>query len=281
MNDFSDRVVLITGAGSGIGRRFAQLFAEEGARIAAVDLSPELLESLASELEGDRAAYATADVTDSAAIAAAVEELQHQLGPADMLIACAGIGRETSAFNYCAEDVAAHIQVNLIGVSNSIAAVLPGMLARKHGHIVALSSLASYRGLPRLIAYSASKAGVNALMEGLRLELRGTGIHFTTMCPGYIRTPMTAPLENPPYLMELEYAVPRMMEAIRRKDLHCAFPAQTVWPLRFLNVLPARFGDWLANRSYRRTWEKTRIAAGSSAPLEQRVATPEKALPRG
>jgi NAD(P)-dependent dehydrogenase (short-subunit alcohol dehydrogenase family) len=264
MNDLSDRVVLITGAGSGIGQRFAQLFAREGASIAAVDSSSEPLASLMAELAGKRAAQATADVTDFVALTRAVEELQGQLGPIDMLIACAGIGRETSAFNFRAEDVAAHIQVNLIGVSNSIAAVLPGMLARKHGHIVALSSLASYRGLPRLIGYSASKAGLNALMQGLRLELRGTGLHFTTMCPGYIRTPMTAPLENPPYLMELEYAVPRMMKAIRHKELHCAFPAQTVWPLRLLNVLPARLGDWLANRSYRKNWERTRIAAGSA-----------------
>jgi NAD(P)-dependent dehydrogenase (short-subunit alcohol dehydrogenase family) len=281
MNGFSDRVVLITGAGSGIGRSLARVIAEEGASIAALDLTPELLESLASELDGQRAAYATADVTDSAALAAAVEQLQQQLGPVDMLIACAGIGRETSAFNYRAEDVAAHIQVNLIGVSNSIAAVLPGMLTRGHGHIVALSSLASYRGLPRLIAYSASKAGLNALMQGLRLELRGTGVHFTTICPGYIRTPMTAPLENPPYLMELEYAVPQMMKAIRRKEFHCAFPAQSVWQLRLLNVLPARFGDWLANRSYRKSWEKSRIAAGSSAFGEHAASTSGNSLPGG
>jgi NAD(P)-dependent dehydrogenase (short-subunit alcohol dehydrogenase family) len=266
MNDFSNRVVLITGAGSGIGRRFAQLFANEGAIVAAVDLSPEPLRSLVAELAGTRAAWATADVTDSVALAKAFEELQLRLGQVDMLIACAGIGRETSALDYRAEDVAAHIRVNLIGVSNSIAAVLPEMLARGRGHVVALSSLASYRGLPRLIGYSASKAGVNALMEGLRLELRGTGITFTTMCPGYIRTPMTAPLENSPYLMELDYAVPRMMRAIRCKEPHCAFPSQTVWQLRLLRALPARLGDWLADRAFRKNWEGTRVAAGSGQP---------------
>src|ERR1700687_698178 len=189
MNDASNQVVLVTGAGSGIGRRLAQSFAAEGAAIAAIDLSPEPLASLAAELAGKRAAWATANVTDSVALAKAIEELQRQLGPVNMLLACAGIGRETSALHYRAEDVAAHIHVNLIGVSNSIAVVLPSMVARKQGHIVALSSLASYRGLPRLIGYSASKAGLNALMEGLRMELRGKGVHFTTICPGYVRTP--------------------------------------------------------------------------------------------
>jgi NAD(P)-dependent dehydrogenase (short-subunit alcohol dehydrogenase family) len=268
MNNFSNRVILVTGAGSGIGRRFAQLCADEGATIAAIDLTAEPLASLADELAGKRIAWRVADVTDLASHARAVEELQLQLGQVDMLIACAGIGRETSAFDYRAEEVAAHIQVNLIGVSNSIATVLPGMLARGRGHIVALSSLASYRGLPRLIGYSTSKAGVNALMEGLRLELRGTGVHFTTMCPGYIRTPMTAPMENQVPLMELDYAVPRMMQAIRREDLHCAFPAQTVWPLRLLRALPPRLADWLADRAYRKGWERTNITAATEQSTE-------------
>jgi NAD(P)-dependent dehydrogenase (short-subunit alcohol dehydrogenase family) len=281
MDDFSNRVVWITGAGSGIGRRLAQRLADEGATIAATDLASEPLESLAADLAGKRVAWAIVDVTDSDASARAVEELQCQLGPMDVLIACAGIGRETSAFDFRAEQFAAHIQVNLIGVSNSIAAVLPGMLARKQGHIVALSSLASYRGLPRLIGYSASKAGVNALMEGLRLELYGTGVHFTTICPGYVRTPMTATLENPPYLMELDDAVERMMKAIRRQEVHCAFPAQTVWPLRLLRVLPARLSDWLANRSYRKKWEQARVAAGSSSSGERLASASGKVSPRG
>src|SRR2546427_1486152 len=127
MNHSSNRVVWITGAGSGIGRRLAQLLADEGAAIAATDLAPEPLESLAAELAGKRVAWATVDVTDSDALAKAIEELQCQLGPVDLLIACAGIGRETSAFNFRADEFAAHIQVNLIGVSNSIAAVLPGI----------------------------------------------------------------------------------------------------------------------------------------------------------
>src|SRR5260370_38440848 len=112
MNDFSNRVVWITGAGSGIGRRLAQRLADEGAGIAATDVASEPLESLAAELAGKRMAQATADVTDSEALAKAVEELQCQLGPIDVLIACAGIGRETSAFDFRAEEFAAHVQVN-------------------------------------------------------------------------------------------------------------------------------------------------------------------------
>ena len=124
----------------------------------------------------------------------AVRQLESQTGPTDLLIASAGVGQETSADAFSAEVFSHVIQVNLIGVSNSIAAVLPGMRERRRGHLAALSSLASYRGLPRMAGYSASKAGVNALMDSLRVELRNYGIACSTICPGWIRTPMTAPL---------------------------------------------------------------------------------------
>ena len=112
------------------------------------------------------------DVTDLAATRAAVKDLEGRLGPTDLLIASAGIGRKTAADTFSAEEVNAHIQVNLIGVVNAVDAVLAGMRERRRGHLVVLSSLASYRGMPFMAGYCASKAGVNALFDSLRLELR-------------------------------------------------------------------------------------------------------------
>src|SRR5262249_60986560 len=136
-----------------------------------------------------------------------------------------GIGRETSALGFRAEDVEAQVRVNLVGVANSVEAVLPGMIGRKAGHLVAISSLASYRGLPKMAGYCASKAGVNALMEALRFELRPHGVAVTTVCPGWIRTPLTANINVPHlYMMEVGDAARRIVEAARQRPSFGAFP---------------------------------------------------------
>jgi short-subunit dehydrogenase len=256
MHPFADHVALITGAASGIGRRLALLLGREGARIAAVDLSVEGLASLEAELKGagGRCATAVADVTDAAAVQAAVSLLEGQAGPTDLLIASAGVGRETPADAFSAEVFAQTVRINLIGVANSIAAVLPGMRERRRGHLAVLSSLASYHGIPRMAAYCASKAGVNALMDALRVELRDSGVVCTTICPGWIRTPMTAPLSLPGVpMLEVEDAARRILTALHRRRAFVAFPAWDVWQVRLLRYLPRPAADWLAHRLWRRS----------------------------
>jgi NAD(P)-dependent dehydrogenase (short-subunit alcohol dehydrogenase family) len=253
MSEFHDRVVLITGAGSGIGRQLARLLSAEGARIAGVDLQPQGLAELTAELQGKPVATTRVDVTDLAALRSAVAELEGRLGPTDLLIACAGIGRKTAASPLMAEEINAHIQVNLVGVVNSIDSVLAGMQQRRRGHLVALSSLASYRGLPLMAGYCASKAGVNALLDALRVELRESGIAVTTVCPGWVRTPMTAPLRLPRReLMDVDRAAEVILKAIRRRAPFVAFPPRLVWQLRLLRYLPRPIGDWLAHKQMAR-----------------------------
>src|SRR5438874_5593182 len=244
-------VALITGAGSGLGRELARQLARNGVAIAALDRAPEGLVSLTEELaQGkQRIACAVADVTDAVAVRDAAADLARQLGPIDLLIASAGIGFETSALALRADDMARIIQVNLIGVANSIAAVLPEMLKRRAGHIAAISSLASLRGMPRMLGYCASKSGVNALLEGLRAEVKSLGIHVTTICPGWIRTPMTAQIKTPmPGLMEVHDAARKIIHALRRRRAFIAFPRGVAFRLRLLRWLPASWSDWLLRR---------------------------------
>jgi len=249
VDSFTNRVVLITGAGSGIGRQMALTLAGEGALVAALDLKPEGLATLVADLNGQRIATATGDVTDRNSLYPAVRELETRLGPIDLLIANAGIGAETGIDPYNAEGIEAQIRVNLIGVSNSIGAVLPGMIERKRGHLVAISSLASYRGLPKMAGYCASKAGVSSLMESLRVELQPIGIAVTTICPGWIRTPLTDNINVPhPFLMDPREAVNRILDAVRRRRTYFAFPGPTVRRVRLLRWLPARMSDWLVRR---------------------------------
>lgn len=246
MRSFAGQVVLITGAASGIGRQVSKLLHSEGAIIAAVDLREEPLKELASALGGERIAWRIADVTRFAELRKAVAELKQALGPVDLLFASAGIGIETSALAFRPADFEAVVNVNLIGVANSIAAVLPCMLERRQGHIAVMSSLASFRGVPRLMAYCASKAGVSSLMEGLRVEVMDKGIATTTLCPGFIRTPMTDVWGIPPgKLMELPYAAVRIVEAIRRRKTYAAFPLGLRSFLSLLRWLPCGLSDWL------------------------------------
>jgi NAD(P)-dependent dehydrogenase (short-subunit alcohol dehydrogenase family) len=242
------RVALITGAGSGIGRELARTLARDGMAIAAVDLKSEGLAALETELKqlGRKMAWEIADVTDAPALRDKVSLLEQRLGPIDLLIANAGIGLETPSLDYRAEDVAKVLGVNLIGVSNSIAAVLPGMLERRRGQIVGMSSLASYRGMPRMLGYCASKAGVNALLDGLRVEVRPYNIAVTTICPGWIRTPMTEHIKGPRLeLMEVGEAARRIAGAIRRRASFFAFPRSFAWRLQLLRWLPCSVSDWL------------------------------------
>jgi len=258
---FANQTVLITGAGSGLGRQFSLILAGEGASILGIDRAPEGLESLGKELAGKRYAWAVADVTDLNRLRAAVKDLEQRIGPADLLIANAGIGRDTSALDFHAEAVEAQVKVNLIGVANSIDAVLPGMLARGRGQIVGMSSLASYRGLPKMAGYCATKSAVNALLEGLRIELKPKGIDVTIICPGWIRTPLTANIGVPqPFMMEVDDAAKQIVEAIRQKRLFFAFPGPAVRRVRLLRWLPSGLSDWLVLRTVRR------LAKGSTKP---------------
>src|SRR5437660_9005732 len=218
MGHFSNQVALITGAASGLGRQLALQMAREGAAIAAIDLQTEPLAALAAELPGNNVAWAVGDVTDCEALRKAVLQIRQKLGPVDLLIANAGIGITNSALDFRAADFEAQIRVNLIGVANSVEAVLPEMLERKRGHIVGISSLASYRGLPRMLGYCAGKAGVSALMDGLRVELKPHGITVTTICPGWINTALAKIVAVPAnQLMELPVAADKIIAAIRQR----------------------------------------------------------------
>ena len=244
-------VALVTGAANGIGRNLALAYASAGTAVAAIDSDEDGLQSLQRTVveRGGRAACAVADVSQADPLRESVRSLEGQLGPTDLLIASAGVGLETSVDCWSDENLAKVIEVNLLGVAYSIGAVLPGMMQRRRGHLVALSSVASCRGLPHIFGYSASKAGVNALMEGIRVETKPFGIFTTIVCPGWIRTRMTAELHDRlPTMMTPEEAARRIMRAVQRRKNYCYFPAPMAWRLRILQFLPASISDWILMR---------------------------------
>lgn len=245
--EMEPQVALITGAGSGMGRQLVLDLCRRGWKVAGVDQNPLGLEELEQGLAAEQRdfAWAVADVTESASLAEEIGKLEARLGPIDLLIASAGVWNETHAVGMNAASIARIVGINLVGVSNTIAAVLPGMLARRQGHIAAISSLASYRGLPGQMGYCASKAGLNALMESLWLDVKSHGILVTTICPGHTRTPQAIGVHKDACLMPVETAASKILRAIDRRKRFQSFPWTVVAQLRLLRWLPMRLQEWL------------------------------------
>ena len=169
-----ERVTVVTGAASGIGRALCPLLGSNSARLILIDQDRAALASLAGELTaaGTGCATATVDVCDRRGLREAIQSRVCDLGPVDLLIACAGTGGATLVDQFDVERLAEIARVNFLGAVNTIDAVLPEMLQRRRGQIVAISSLMSYRGLPFGAAYSASKAALSRYLESLRPPLR-------------------------------------------------------------------------------------------------------------
>src|SRR5262245_11811980 len=194
MATLSGKVAVVTGASSGIGWELVRQLAGGGCKVGLVARREGPLRELEKLIAGagGTAAVAPADVGDRGQVEAAFRHIRERLGPVDLVVASAGVGKPTFLDPINIADVEEMVRVNLMGVVYTLSAALPEMLARKTGHLVAVSSLAGYRGLPGESAYCASKAAVNVYLDGLRIHLRGTGVKVTTICPGFVKTPMTA-----------------------------------------------------------------------------------------
>jgi short-subunit dehydrogenase len=192
------------------------------------------------------ATVAPADVAERQATVAAIHEVAARLGPVDVLVANAGVGAPTLLEPFNVDAIEKMFRVNLLGVVYAVEAVLPEMLRRGRGHLAAVSSLAAYKGLPGESAYCGSKAAVNVFLEGLRIQLRGKGIAVTTICPGFVRTPMTAVNEfSMPFVMEADEAARRIVKALRRRAKVFNFP----WPTALLMKLTRWLPDWAMART--------------------------------
>ena len=244
--------MMVTGASSGIGRGLALDLAKRGARLGLVARRQDLLDEVVSEVEsrGAKALALPANVQDAEAVRTAAEQLRAEFGTIDVLIANAGIGGSGDAAELKASEFAEVIQVNTIGSGNCVAAVLPDMVARGSGHLVAISSLAAYRGLPKSAAYCASKAAVSALFESLRLDLSGRKIDVTIIHPGFIKTPLTAGRQaEMPFLMELDDAVAKIVWAIETRRKSYAFPWQLASLVRLGMIMPNSIYDLISKRN--------------------------------
>lgn len=240
------RVAIVTGASSGIGAALAEQLAAHGVPVGLTARRAEELETLANKIRsrGGTAAVAPADAADATGTRGAIEALARALGPIDLLIANAGRGFDTPASDFSAAEAERTMQVNYNGAAYAIEAVLPAMLAAGRGHIVGISSLAAFRGIPCSGGYCASKAALSTLLESLRVELRWRGVWVTVVHPGYVRTPMT---ERDgywkPFMMSAERAAAIIVRGIAARRRVVNFPWQTSLLMGLLKRLPGPIYD--------------------------------------
>jgi len=190
---FQDRVAVITGGASGVGRGAAARIAAEGGRVFLWDRDDAALAAAAAAIPG--ATTARVDVADAAQVARAAEAAFRAGGRLDVLIASAGItGPTATLWEYPVEEWRRVIDVDLHGIFNSCRAIVPLMLQNDYGRIVNISSVAGKEGNPKASAYSAAKAGVIGLTKSLGKELALTGVRVNCVTPATFKSPILTQL---------------------------------------------------------------------------------------
>jgi short-subunit dehydrogenase len=249
--------VFLTGASSGIGEALARHYAAGGATLGLLARRGDLLRGLQACLAAPCEIY-PCDVRDLAAVSAAAQAFIARFGLPDLVIGNAGVSFGTLTEH--AEDAAVFrevLDVNVMGLVNTFHPFVRPMRERGSGALAGIASVAGFRGLPGATAYSASKAAAIRYLEGLRVELRGSGVRVTTLCPGYIATPMTRRNPYPmPFILQPDDAARRFARVIAAGSSYAVIPWQMAIAGRVFGALP----DWLYDRLVSRSGRKPRKA---------------------
>lgn len=240
---------LIVGASSGIGRSLALALARERRHVALVGRNEERLSRVASEVRmfGGEPLALLSDVRDPISIQAALAQIILRKQRIETVFLSSGVGLVTDLENFTSDSLEEMLQTNVLGVARWLEALQPLLKAQPGGATIAvLSSLAADRALPGQGAgYSASKAAVSQLCDGLRAPFAAQGIRLVIVAPGFIRTPMTTAIERMPLLMESEDAAAAILGGVRRGLPIVRFPRLAALAMASIRLLPPRLLDKL------------------------------------
>lgn len=231
----------VVGASSGIGAALATELVSRGADVA---ISARRAEDLERVSAGSMVTVPL-DATDPDAVARAAREVRGALGGIDAVVWSAGFWKQFDASTWDREVFAQHVEVNLLGFSNVLAAILPEMVRTRRGHVIGIASVAGYRGLSGAEAYGATKAAQINLLEAMRASLSHKGVRVTTVSPGFVRTEMTE--NNPfpmPFLIDPDEAATAIANGLERRRPEIVFPLPMTVLMKTANVLPVRL--WAA-----------------------------------
>lgn len=257
MRAFRDKVVLVTGGSSGIGRATALRLAGYGARVAVAARNEKALQEVAGEASsrGAEALALPTDVTDSGQCRRAVEATVERFGRLDILLCSAGLSMRTYFEGSDLAAIERVVRVNFLGVLYCTYFALPHV-KRTRGSLVAVSSLTGKRGIPSYAVYGATKFAVQGLYESLRLELRRDGVHVGVVSPGFVDTPLREKVigadgqpwpkpPDPPFrIWPVEKCVDKVVRLIARRRAQALLP----WFTGPLLWLDDALGDVIGDR---------------------------------
>ena len=232
------KLAWITGASGAICGELARRLAQAGVTVAATARPSEKLDRLAATSE--RIKSFPADVLNADELKACVARIESELGPIDLALMGAGMYMPFDIRNIDLDGFHKTMALNVDGVINGVAAVLPSMLARRSGHVAIIGSLFGYSGWPGNGAYGASKAAVINLAESMKLELEGTGVDLTIINPGFVDTPLNAAYDPKKklFVMSKERCARKILEKLGKKPFEIAFPPQVASFLKSMRSLP-------------------------------------------
>ena len=250
----ADGVAWVTGASSGIGRGVALELARRGYRVIATARRAEELAALSAEAAGLKGSIVPApcDVTDRAGIATLIESIETQHGPITLAYLNAGTYVPDKIGEVGGDGFRKTFALNVDGTVNCLGPLVKAMSARRNGQIAVTASVAGYGGLPRAIAYGASKSALISLCESLKFDLDKAGVTLQIVCPGFVKTPLTDKNAFPmPFLLDPDDASRRICDGFEHGGFEIAFPRRLAWPLKFLNMLPYSLYFWLVSKGTR------------------------------
>ncbi len=247
--------VVVSGSSGGLGLALARHYLRCGAIVGAIARRGDLLHKLTIEFPDQVHCYQL-DVCDTAAMQRTAEHFITHAGLPDIVIANAGVSAGTLTEHV--EDIAAFQQImdiNVLGIVKTFQPFVSVMRDRKFGTLVGIASVAGFRGLPGAGAYSASKAAAISYLESLRVELHDSGVKVITICPGYIKTPMTDINPYPmPFILEADEAAKRIATAIAAHKSFAVIP----WQMGVVGFLLKRLPRWLYDRVFANAPHKPR-----------------------
>lgn len=233
--DLTGKSVWVIGASSGIGAELAREVVRRGGRVAVSARDEQALRDVA----GGSMVVAPLDVTDPESIASARQLVVDRHGRIDVAVISSGYWNRMSAQGFDAAEFRRHVDVNLTGMANCIADLIPVMRAQGGGMLVGIASVAGYRGMPGAEGYGPSKAGQINLLESLRAGLRRDGIRVQTVCPGFVRTPMTDTNDFPmPFLIEPDEAARSIADGIEKEKAEVVFPWEMALLMKAARLVP-------------------------------------------
>jgi len=248
--NLSGKVIVITGASSGMGYKLAELLAAEKAKLALIARRIEILDELKKKLAGlTDIILIKCDVKNKTEVKDAFSKIKQHFGKIDIAILNAGRGGRYDVEEFSSVTAEETFGVNLFGIIYCIEELLPEFIPRKEGMIVGVSSIAEVRGFPRSAFYSGSKAAVTIVLEALRIELKKYNIKVLTVRPGWVDTPMIKKNEFKMYfIQDVEKAARKILRGIKKEKRIIQFPFPIIFGSLFVKILPNFLFDYFAGK---------------------------------